>query len=518
MLIVGARQVGKTTLARTVVPPESVNYFDLEDPVDLARLSEPMLALGRLRGVVVIDEVQRHPDLFPVLRVLADREERLATFLVLGSASPDALRQSSESLAGRIEILELPGLGAADLDGDVDLAWLRGGYPRAALAESDADAAQWLRSYLRMLASRDLREFGLSLPAATIERFLALVAHHQANLWNAATVARALDISESTVRRYLDGLTDAMLIRQLQPWHANEGKRLVRRPKVFYRDTGLLHVLWGVSTHDALMEHFGIGASWESYVVDEIFRRSPQSRHYFWRTSNGAELDLVVQEPSGRRTGFEIKRADAPRLTPSVKAGLEDPQLRLDRVRIIYPGTKKYQLGDKTTVVPLSDLLGLASIAALGCLSSTFGNSAPKTKILVSRLDRGVYEVSRRPQDTAPKDDRGPVVRTVETAQTFLTASEVDALVGDYLAGMSVKALAERYGIHRATVFAHLRRRNVPSRRPGLGIDEKAEAVRLARAGVSMRAIGRRMGVDRKAVRAALVEAGLIADESASSS
>ena len=172
--IVGARQVGKTTLARTVVPPESVNYFDLEDPVDLARLSEPMLALGRLRGVVVIDEVQRHPDLFPVLRVLADREERLATFLVLGSASPDALRQSSEPLAGRIEILELPGLGAADLDGDVDLAWLRGGYSRAALAESDADAAQWLRSYLRMLASRDLREFGLSLPAATIERFLAL--------------------------------------------------------------------------------------------------------------------------------------------------------------------------------------------------------------------------------------------------------------------------------------------------------------------------------------------------------
>lgn len=366
VLIVGARQVGKTTLARTIVPRGSVNYFDLEDPLDLARLSEPMLALGPLQGVVVIDEVQRHPDLFPVLRVLADREDRPATFLMLGSASPEALRQSSESLAGRIEILELPGLGAADLAGDSDLVWLRGGYPRAALAESDSEASRWLRSYLRTLATRDLREFGLSLPAATIERFLALVAHHQANLWNAATVARALDISESTVRRYLDGLTDAMLIRQLQPWHANEGKRLVRRPKVFYRDTGLLHTLWGVSTHEALLQHFGIGASWESYVIDEIFRRSPEARHYFWRTSNGAELDLVVEEPSGRRTAFEIKRADAPRLTPSVKAGLEDRQLRLDRVRIVYPGATEYQLGTHAAVVPLSDLLRLPTIADLG--------------------------------------------------------------------------------------------------------------------------------------------------------
>ena len=363
MLIVGARQVGKTTLARTVVPRESVNYFDLEDPVDLARLSEPMLALGPLRGVVVIDEVQRHPDLFPVLRVLADREDRPATFLVLGSASPEALRQSSESLAGRIEILELPGLGAVDLDGDSDLGWLRGGYPRAVLAESDADANLWLRSYLRTLATRDLREFGLSLPAATIERFLGLVAHHQANLWNAATVARALDISESTVRRYIDGLTDAMLIRQLQPWYANEGKRLVRRPKVFFRDTGVLHALWGVSTREGLLQHFGIGASWESYVIGEIVRRSPRARHYFWRTSNGAELDLVVEDPSGRRTGLEIKRADAPRITSSVRAALEDPQLRPERIGIIYPGTTRYHLSDKVTAVPLNDLLGAATIA-----------------------------------------------------------------------------------------------------------------------------------------------------------
>lgn len=370
VLIVGARQVGKTTLARTVVPQESANYFDLEDPVDLARLSEPMLALRPLRGVVVIDEVQRHPDLFAVLRVLADREDQPATFLVLGSASPDSLRQSSESLAGRIEILELSGLGAADLNGDADTVWLRGGYPRATLAESDADATRWLNSYLRALATRDLREFGLSLPAATIERFLALVAHHQANLWNAATVARALDISESTVRRYLDGLTDAMLIRQLQPWHANEGKRLVRRPKVFYRDTGLLHTLWGVSSREALLQHFGIGASWESYVIDELVRRSPNSRHHFWRTSNGAELDLVVEEPSGQRIGFEIKRADAPRITPSMQAALEDPQLRPTRITVLYPGEIDYQLNDKVNVLPLSDLLRVTTIDDLGFTAS----------------------------------------------------------------------------------------------------------------------------------------------------
>lgn len=362
VLIVGARQVGKTTLARTVVPRGGENYFDLEDPVDLARLSEPMLALASLRGVVVIDEVQRHPDLFPVLRVLADRDGRPATFLVLGSASPEALRQSSESLAGRVENLELPGLGAADLDNGIDRVWLRGGYPRAVLADSDADATRWLRSYIRTLATRDLREFGLSLPAATVERFLMLVAHHQANLWNAATVARALKIGESTVRRYLDGLTDAMLVRQLQPWHANEGKRLVRRPKVFYRDTGLLHALWGVSTREALMKHFGIGASWESYVIDEILRRSPDARHYFWRTSNGAELDLVLEEPSGRRIGFEIKRADAPRITPSVRAALDDPQLKLDRAAVVYPGSTRYRLADRLEVVPLSDLLHATTI------------------------------------------------------------------------------------------------------------------------------------------------------------
>lgn len=362
VLLVGARQVGKTTLARELVATSSPNYFDLENPVDVVRLSEPLLALEPLRGLVVIDEVQRHPDLFPVLRVLADRQPRPATMLLLGSASPAALRQSAESLAGRIEVVELNGLGAADVGGDIDRVWLRGGFPRSTLAESDADANAWLTSYVRLMASRDLQEFGLALPATTIERFLALVAHHQANLWNAATVARAIGISESTTRRYADGLQDAMLLRVLQPWHSNAGKRLVRTPKVYYRDTGLLHALWGVETHEALLRHHGIGASWETYVLEEVLRRAPRAHPYFWRTSNGAEIDLVLDEPSGRRVGIEIKRADAPTMTASLRVALDDPQLQLDRVQVLYPGATRYRLHERVSVSPLRDLVTSESI------------------------------------------------------------------------------------------------------------------------------------------------------------
>ncbi|MGB3731014.1 ATP-binding protein [Microbacterium sp.] len=364
VLLVGARQVGKTTLARTIVQPGMANYFDLEDPIDLARLSEPMLALEPLRGTIVIDEVQRHPDLFPVLRVLADRTDALATFLVLGSASPDALRQSAESLAGRVEVIELPGLGAADVDDDIDRVWIRGGFPRSTLAATDEDSMRWRRSYIRTLASHDLREFGLALPAASIERFLAQLAHHQANLWNAASTARVLGIGESTARRYVDGLNDAMLVRVLKPWLANAGKRLVRTPKIFLRDTGLLHALWGVESEDALLRQPGIGASWESLVIDEILRRSDDAEPYFWRTSNGAEVDLVL-ERFGERTGFEIKRADAPRLTSSMSAALEDPSLQLRRLWILYPGSRRYELHPRATVLPLADLLQVASIDGL---------------------------------------------------------------------------------------------------------------------------------------------------------
>lgn len=361
VLLVGARQVGKTTLARKIVPPQSENYFDLEDPTDLARLEQPMLALGDLTGTVVIDEVQRHPELFPVLRVLADRDGSPANFLVLGSASPAVLRQSSESLAGRVEIIELPGLGPADT-ADVDTVWLRGGYPRSLLAENNDDSLAWRRSYLRTLANRDLAEFGFTLPSSTLERFLGLVAHQHGGPVNAAAIASNLDIGESTVRKYLGGLQDAMLIRPLPPWHSNQGKRLVRTPKTYYRDTGLLHALWGnVDSRAALLGHPAVGNSWEGYVIEEVLRRAAGERPYFWRTKDGAELDLLLD--GHRRLGFEVKRTDAPRLTPSMRSATND--LALEHLWVIYPGSRRYRLSETVTALPFRDLIALNSVSEL---------------------------------------------------------------------------------------------------------------------------------------------------------
>lgn len=360
VLLTGARQVGKTTLARQFVT-DPVNQFDLENPVDLARLDAPLLALQPLRGVVVIDEVQRSPELFSVLRLLADRPGRPATFLVLGSASPSALRQASESLTGRLEYLELGGLslaevshGTGDVTGDANRLWRRGGFPLSYLADTDADSAAWLRSYVLNLARRDLPEFGVGLPAATIERFLGLVAHAHGQLWNAAVPARALGIAESTARRYIDVLGDALLVRVLQPWHENMGKRLVKTPKVYYRDSGLLHQLVGVADELSLLRHPAIGASWEGWVIEEVLRLAGNDyTPYFWRTSAGAELDLLLVSGGGR-IGVEVKRADAPRVTASMRAALAD--LRLDHLYVIYPGNQRYSLDPRVTVVPMTEL------------------------------------------------------------------------------------------------------------------------------------------------------------------
>lgn len=362
VLLVGARQVGKTTLARTIVSPESLNYFDLENPVDLARLDEPMTALSPLTGIIVIDEVQRRPDLFPVLRVLADRATSPAVFLVLGSASPHALRQSSESLAGRVEVIELPGIGIAESEAPQDTTWLRGGYPRSLLAATDADSQRWRQQYVRTLSNRDLMDFGVALPAATIERFLGLVAHNHGNLWNAASVARVLGISEATARRYVEALADALLVRILPPWHANHGKRLVRTPKVYFRDTGLVHTLLGIADLASLLRHPQVGASWESLAIEEILRRSEGSREYFWRTSNGAELDLLL-EGGGQRVGFEVKRADAPTMTKSIRSALDD--LNLDRLWVVYPGMRRYALSGSVEVLPIDELTHVTTLDEL---------------------------------------------------------------------------------------------------------------------------------------------------------
>lgn len=355
VLLVGARQTGKTTLARGVIASGTESYFDLEDPRDVARLSEPMLALEHLRGVVVIDEIQRRPDLFPVLRVLADRDGQPARFLVLGSASPAALRQASESLAGRVEVIELGGFSIADVGAEhFDDLWLRGGFPRSYLADDEDTSVRWRTNYVRTLASRDLPDFGLGLPAITIERFLGLVAHSHGQLWNSAEPARALGIAETTVRKYIDVLSDAMLTRVLRPWHENVDKRQVRSPKVYFRDSGIAHTLLGIDDRVGLLRHPRSGATWEGAVIEECIRaHDPLMTPYFWRTSNGAELDLLLVR-GDKRVGIEVKRSDAPKVTPSMRAAIAD--LRLDRLTVYYPGPRAYALSDQIDVVPVSSL------------------------------------------------------------------------------------------------------------------------------------------------------------------
>lgn len=352
--LIGPRQCGKTTLARQIVPPDSPNYFDLEDPTSLARLAEPMTSLSTLRGVVVIDEVQRRPDLFPVLRLLADRKPLRARFLILGSASPALLRQSSESLAGRAETIPLSGFSLAEAGAkQQNRHWLRGGFPRAFLARSNADSLAWRRQFIQTFVERDLPQLGINIPAQAMLRFWTMVAHYHGNIWSAAEPARSLGVSEPTIRRYLDALTGLFMVRQLQPWHENLGKRQVKSPKIYVRDSGLLHQLLGIRTDKELLSHPKCGASWEGYAVEEALKHFQPDEAYFWATHQGAELDLLLFK-DGRRLGVEIKRMDAPTLTPSMRIALEN--LRLDRLVILYPGSARYTLAKRVEVLPLATL------------------------------------------------------------------------------------------------------------------------------------------------------------------
>lgn len=352
--LLGPRQCGKTTLARQFVSPDSAAYFDLEDPLSLARLDEPMTALRELAGLVVIDEVQRRPELFPVLRVLADRIPLPARFLILGSAAPDLLRQSSESLAGRMETVPLSGFSIADVGVSAhEVLWLRGGFPLSFLATSDGNSVAWRKSFIQTLLERDIPSFGLGAPAATLFRFWTMLAHYHGQVWNAAEPARSLGIGETSVRRYLDLLEGVYMVRQLKPWHENLKKRQVKSPKIYIRDSGLLHQLLAIRTLPELLSHPKCGASWEGYVIEEIISAAQPDEVYFWATHAGAELDLLLFK-NGRRFGVEIKRADAPRLTPSMRTALED--LRLDRLMVIYPGDQRYPLAGRVEVVPLINL------------------------------------------------------------------------------------------------------------------------------------------------------------------
>lgn len=352
--LVGPRQSGKTTLARQFVPADSTNYFDLEDPVSLGRLEEPETALSALEGLVVIDEVQRRPEIFPLIRVLADRRPLPARFLILGSASPELLRQSSESLAGRLETLEITGFTTIELGQKTrDRLWLRGGLPPSFLAATDEESIAWRSNFIRAFTETDLRAAGLALPAQQLHRFWTMVAHYHGNLWNNSELARSLGIGQPTVRRYLDVLTGLFMVRQLQPWHENLKKRQVKMPKVYIKDTGLLHALIGVKNIEDLLSYPKSGASWEGFVIEEVLQRIRPDEAYFWATHQGAELDLLLMK-NGKRIGFEIKRNDAPRLTNSMRNALQD--LSLDELTVIYPGTKSYRLLENTTVLPFRDI------------------------------------------------------------------------------------------------------------------------------------------------------------------
>ena len=362
--LMGPRQSGKTTLARTIVPPDSLNYFDLEDPASLARLEQPAIALSGLKGIVVIDEIQRRPDLYPVLRVLADRVPLPSKFLILGSASPDLKRRSSESLAGRLETVTISGFALSEV-GTKALArhWRRGGFPPSFLGRSEDASWTWRKNFVLTLLERDLPQYGIRIPAPALLRFWMMLAHYHGQIWNAAEAARSLDVDQTTARRYLDLLEGVYMIRQLQPWFANVKKRQIKSPKIYFRDSGLLHQLLGIRTERDLLTHPKSGASWEGYAIEEILKIVRPDEAYFWRTHNGAELDLLAIK-NGRRFGFECKWTDAPRLTPSMKTAIKD--LKLDRLTVIYPGDRFYSLPERVQAVPLAELGESSGRAVLG--------------------------------------------------------------------------------------------------------------------------------------------------------
>jgi predicted AAA+ superfamily ATPase len=357
--IIGARQVGKTTLARKLAAtwPGKVAFFDLENSEDHARLADPMLALKSLTGLVVLDEIQYSPDLFKVLRVLADRPKNKAHFLVLGSASPELLQKGSESLAGRIYYHEMGGFSLNDVGSkNSERLWLRGGMPCSYLARSATESHEWRQGFIRTFLERDLPQLGINIGSVTMRRFWTMLAHYHGQTWNASEFARSFGVADTTVRSYLDRLSSSLVVRQLQPWHENVSKRQVKAPKVYIADSGIFHTLLNLRTLNDVLGHPKVGASWEGFVLDQVMRRLGVEREecFFWRTHAGAELDLLVVR-GNLRFGFEIKRTSAPQVTPSMRHALEDLGLR--RLDVIHAGDDTFSMAGRIRAVALSRLL-----------------------------------------------------------------------------------------------------------------------------------------------------------------
>lgn len=362
VVLSGPRQSGKSTLAQLFLKRDAANYFDLENPLHEQRLAAPQDTLSRLHGLIVIDEVQRRPGLFPLLRVLIDRSNASGQYLLLGSASPVLLRQADESLLGRVETLEVSGFNLQEVCGPagqysseaVTRLWLRGGFPRAYLADSDQDSMAWRASAIASHVEVDLPQFGVNIAAPAMLRFWRMLAHYHGQIWTAADPARSLGVSEPTVRRYLDTLTQTLMVRQLQPWHENLGKRQVKSPKIYFRDSGLLHALMGVNSLPDLLVHPRCGASWEGFALEQVLRLARPDAAYFWATHQGAELDLLMLK-GRQRVGVEFKRADAPKVTASMRIAMHD--LKLDALYVVYPGEQRFSLADGVEAVPLWALL-----------------------------------------------------------------------------------------------------------------------------------------------------------------
>jgi uncharacterized protein len=362
VVLSGPRQSGKSTLAQKFLSRQSPNYFDLEYPPHAHRFEQPAQTLEQLTGLVVIDEVQLQPNLFPLLRVLMDRSDAPGQYLLLGSASPALLRQAGESLLGRVETVEVGGFDLGEVsayeggysDDAATRLWLRGGFPRAYLAASDDDSLAWRAHAVADHVRVDMPQFGINIAAPAMLRFWTMLAHYHGQIWSAAPSAQSMGVSEPTIRRYLDTLTQTLMIRQLQPWHENLGKRQVKAPKIYFRDTGLLHALMGIKTVTELFTHPQSGASWEGFALEQVLRIAKPDQAYFWATHQGAELDLLMFKGS-QRVGVEFKRADVPRVTASMRISIND--LKLDALYVVYPGLHRFVLADGIEAVPLWAML-----------------------------------------------------------------------------------------------------------------------------------------------------------------
>ena len=355
--LLGPRQCGKTTLARLFAEGQPATFFDLESQPDLRRLQNPELVLGSLSGLVVLDEIQQMPELFQVLRVLVDSPQVRARFLILGSASPTLVKNAAESLAGRVEFIDLAGFDLFETGVDTwQNLWLRGGFPRSFLATSDEDSLAWREGFIRTFLERDIPQLGITIPPAALRRFWTMVAHYHGQIWNASDLARSLGLSDKTVRSYLDILSGSFMVRQLQPWYENLSKRQVKAPKVYLRDTGLLHALLTQPDLHTLYAYPRVGPSWEGFVIEQVIQVTRPAEAYFWATHSGAEVDLLMMQ-RGQRYGIEVKFSEAPQVTRSMHIALQD--LALDHLWVIHPGPHTYPVHDKITVLSIKDLMQL---------------------------------------------------------------------------------------------------------------------------------------------------------------